>query len=37
MRLSLDSLTQKKREFVPRDRDHVTMYFCGPTVYLPSI
>ncbi|OPZ76173.1 MAG: Cysteine--tRNA ligase [Actinobacteria bacterium ADurb.Bin444] len=28
-----DSLTQKKREFVPRDRDHVTMYFCGPTVY----
>ena len=28
-----DSLTQEKREFVPRDGDHVTMYFCGPTVY----
>ncbi len=28
-----DSLTQEKREFVPRDADHVTMYFCGPTVY----
>ena len=28
-----DSLKQDKREFVPRDGDHVTMYFCGPTVY----
>jgi cysteinyl-tRNA synthetase len=28
-----DSLTQEKREFVPRDADRVTMYFCGPTVY----
>lgn len=28
-----DSLTQSKRDFVPRDGDHVTMYFCGPTVY----
>ncbi|NLT34501.1 MAG: cysteine--tRNA ligase [Gaiellales bacterium] len=28
-----DSLTQEKRDFVPRDGDHVTMYFCGPTVY----
>ena len=28
-----DSLTQEKKEFVPRDGDHVTMYFCGPTVY----
>lgn len=28
-----DSLSQEKREFVPRDKDHVTMYFCGPTVY----
>ena len=28
-----DSLQQEKREFVPRDGDHVTMYFCGPTVY----
>jgi cysteinyl-tRNA synthetase len=28
-----DSLSQEKREFVPRDGDHVTMYFCGPTVY----
>jgi cysteinyl-tRNA synthetase len=28
-----DSLTQEKREFTPRDPGHVTMYFCGPTVY----
>jgi len=28
-----DSLTQEKRPFTPRDGDHVTMYFCGPTVY----
>ncbi len=28
-----DSLRQEKLEFVPRDGDHVTMYFCGPTVY----
>ncbi len=28
-----DSLTQAKRVFQPRDGDHVTMYFCGPTVY----
>ena len=28
-----DSLKQDKREFIPRDGDHVTMYFCGPTVY----
>jgi cysteinyl-tRNA synthetase len=28
-----DSMSQDKREFVPRDGDHVTMYFCGPTVY----
>jgi cysteinyl-tRNA synthetase len=28
-----DSLSQEKKEFVPRDKDHVTMYFCGPTVY----
>jgi cysteinyl-tRNA synthetase len=28
-----DSMAQEKREFVPRDGDHVTMYFCGPTVY----
>jgi cysteinyl-tRNA synthetase len=28
-----DSLSQDKKEFVPRDEDHVTMYFCGPTVY----
>ena len=26
-------MSQEKREFVPRDPDHVTMYFCGPTVY----
>ena len=28
-----DSMTQEKKDFVPRDGDHVTMYFCGPTVY----
>jgi len=28
-----DSLSQDKKEFVPRDKDRVTMYFCGPTVY----
>ncbi len=28
-----DSLSQEKKDFVPRDGDHVTMYFCGPTVY----
>jgi cysteinyl-tRNA synthetase len=28
-----DSMSQQKKEFVPRDGDHVTMYFCGPTVY----
>jgi cysteinyl-tRNA synthetase len=28
-----DSLSQEKKEFIPRDKDHVTMYFCGPTVY----
>ena len=26
-------MTQEKKDFVPRDGDHVTMYFCGPTVY----
>ncbi|MHB9150490.1 MAG: cysteine--tRNA ligase [Thermoleophilia bacterium] len=28
-----DSLNQQKSDFMPRDGDHVTMYFCGPTVY----
>ena len=28
-----DSLQQDKRTFAPRDGDHVSMYFCGPTVY----
>jgi cysteinyl-tRNA synthetase len=28
-----DSLSQQKKDFIPRDGDHVTMYFCGPTVY----
>ncbi len=28
-----DSLRQDKVEFAPRDTGHVTMYFCGPTVY----
>jgi cysteinyl-tRNA synthetase len=26
-------MRQEKRDFAPRDADHVTMYFCGPTVY----
>jgi cysteinyl-tRNA synthetase len=26
-------MRQEKRDFAPRDGDHVTMYFCGPTVY----
>jgi cysteinyl-tRNA synthetase len=28
-----DSARQEKLDFTPRDGDHVTMYFCGPTVY----
>ncbi len=28
-----DSLRQDKLAFAPRDSGHVTMYFCGPTVY----
>ncbi len=28
-----DSMNQEKRAFLPRDGNHVTMYFCGPTVY----
>lgn len=28
-----NSLTRKKEEFIPRNKDLVTMYTCGPTVY----
>jgi cysteinyl-tRNA synthetase len=28
-----DTLAREKREFVPLDRERITMYVCGPTVY----
>src|SRR6185369_13228936 len=28
-----DTMTRKKREFVPADPARITMYVCGPTVY----
>jgi cysteinyl-tRNA synthetase len=28
-----DTMSREKRVFVPRDRERVTMYVCGPTVY----
>ena len=28
-----NTLTQKKEEFVPIDKNEVKMYSCGPTVY----
>jgi cysteinyl-tRNA synthetase len=28
-----DTLTREKRDFVPADRNRVTMYVCGPTVW----
>ena len=28
-----NTLTRKVEEFVPRNKDSVTMYTCGPTVY----
>ena len=28
-----NSLTKTKEDFVPIDRDHIRIYFCGPTVY----
>jgi cysteinyl-tRNA synthetase len=28
-----NTLTRKKEEFVPIDKDHIKMYVCGPTVY----
>lgn len=28
-----NSLTRKKEEFIPYDKDAVRMYSCGPTVY----
>ena len=31
-----NTLTRQKEEFVPRERDRVTMYVCGPNLYDPS-
>ena len=28
-----NSLTKQKEEFIPIDKNHVRLYFCGPTVY----
>ena len=28
-----NSLTKRKEEFIPIDKEHVRLYFCGPTVY----
>src|SRR5437868_7468211 len=28
-----DTLAREKREFVPLNRERITMYVCGPTVY----
>jgi len=28
-----DTMTREKREFVPLNRERITMYVCGPTVY----
>ena len=28
-----NSLTKNVEEFIPRDKNLVTMYTCGPTVY----
>ena len=28
-----NSLTKQKEDFVPIDKEHVRLYFCGPTVY----
>lgn len=28
-----DTLTREKRDFVPANKDRITMYVCGPTVY----
>ena len=28
-----NNLTNKKEQFVPKDKKHVGMYVCGPTVY----
>ena len=28
-----DTMTREKRDFVPIDRERITMYVCGPTVY----
>ena len=28
-----NSLTKTKEDFVPIDKEHIRIYFCGPTVY----
>ena len=28
-----NNLTNKKEQFIPRERENVGMYVCGPTVY----
>ena len=28
-----NNLTNKKEQFVPKDKSHIGMYVCGPTVY----
>ena len=28
-----NNLTNKKEQFVPKNKDHIGMYVCGPTVY----
>jgi cysteinyl-tRNA synthetase len=28
-----DTLAREKRAFVPTNRERITMYVCGPTVY----
>ena len=28
-----NNLTNKKEQFVPKDKKHIGMYVCGPTVY----
>ena len=28
-----NNLTNKKEQFVPKDKDNIGMYVCGPTVY----
>ena len=28
-----NNLTNKKEQFIPKDKKHIGMYVCGPTVY----